>query len=163
MERLVYQGKHPGFENELEARLTVEAAYQFAESYPLSEITMIAPYRCQVDKIRALLDRDALSKALGDEISDKEWENFVHNRISTVDSFQGGESDAVIICYVRSSAAGSIGFVDDPNRINVAHTRCRREMLIIGDLEHLKKRCRNRIFHRMERAVERDGEIITSL
>ncbi|MBT4823358.1 MAG: hypothetical protein HON70_47080, partial [Lentisphaerae bacterium] len=85
---------------------------------------------------------------------------FLRSRISTVDSFQGGESDAVIICYVRSNADGRIGFVDDPNRVNVAHTRCRREMTVIGDFDCLRESTRNRIFKRMGRAFERDGEVI---
>ena len=98
--------------------------------------------------------------ALGESISEIDWETFKHKQISTVDSFQGGESDLVIICYVRSNESGGIGFVDDPQRINVAHTRCRSEMKIIGDLSCLKKQARNRIFKRMERAIQRDGEII---
>jgi len=64
----------------------------------------------------------------------------------------------VIISYVRSGGKG-IGFVDDPNRVNVTHTRCRREMIVIGDLEHLKHYAHNRIFARMERAFRRDGVI----
>ncbi|HOG51532.1 MAG TPA: AAA domain-containing protein, partial [Lentisphaeria bacterium] len=63
-----------------------------------------------------------------------------------------------IISYVRSGGK-SIGFVDDPNRVNVTHTRCRREMVVIGDLEHLKHYAQNRIFARMERAFRRDGVI----
>ena len=77
-----------------------------------------------------------------------------------MDSFQGGESDIVIICYVRSNENGGIGFIDNPNRINVAHTRCRREINIVGDLECLKRQARNNIFVRMERAFRRDGEVI---
>ncbi len=66
----------------------------------------------------------------------------------------------VIISYVRSNEGEGIGFIDNPNRINVAHTRCRREMHIVGDLECLKQQAGNKIFERMERAFRRDGEII---
>ena len=86
------------------------------------------------------------------------WRLFT--RIATVDSFQGGESDVVVICYVRSNKGKGIGFVDDANRINVAHTRARREMVIVGDIDCLKSQARNNIFHRMERACERDGELV---
>ena len=77
-----------------------------------------------------------------------------------MDSFQGAESDIVIICYVRSNKNEGIGFVDNPNRVNVAHTRCRREIVIIGDLEGLKQQARNNIFERMSRAFSRDGKLI---
>jgi hypothetical protein len=50
--------------------------------------------------------------------------------------------------------------VDNPNRINVAHTRCRRAITIIGDLECLKDQAKTDVFTRMERAFSRDGEII---
>lgn len=69
----------------------------------------------------------------------RQWEEFLDSRIATVDSFQGSESDAVIISYVRSNENHVIGFSDNPNRINVAHTRCRRELYVVGDLECLKR------------------------
>ena len=50
--------------------------------------------------------------------------------------------------------------MDNPNRVNVAHTRARREMVVIGDLEYLKKHARGDLFVRMERAFRRDGRII---
>jgi superfamily I DNA and/or RNA helicase len=96
----------------------------------------------------------------GKEITPKRWAAFVNSRIATVDSFQGAESDIVIICYVRSNDGDGIGFVDNPNRINVAHTRCRRELVIIGDLEGLKRQAKNNIFERMSRAFARDGELV---
>ena len=77
-----------------------------------------------------------------------------------MDSFQGGESEAVIISYVRSSERHGIGFTDNANRINVAYTRCRSELVIIGDLECLRNRGGNQLFAKLERAVERDGEIV---
>lgn len=46
----------------------------------------------------------------------------------------------MIISYVRSNENHVIGFSDNPNRINVAHTRCRKELYIVGDLECLKRR-----------------------
>ena len=90
----------------------------------------------------------------------KSWDNFLFSRIATVDSFQGNESDVVVTCYVRSNQGQGIGFVNAPNRINVAHTRCRREMIVIGDIECLKLQEDGNIFKRMERAIERDGQVI---
>ena len=160
-ERFVLEGKRPGIENPLEAKIAVRIFYELLQRYPFSEITIIAPYRRQVRLIRSNLSWNNLQRNGSVEIpSESDWKHFLHTRISTVDSFQGGESDAVIICYVRSNDDNGIGFVDAPNRINVAHTRCRREMIIIGDLECLKRQSGNTIFHRMERAIDRDGEII---
>ena len=66
-------------------------------------------------------DDNRLQQKFLNSISEKQWETFLFTRIATVDSFQGGESDIVIISYVRSPKEGGIGFVDDANRINVAH------------------------------------------
>ena len=160
-ERLVLERGKPGLENQTEAKVVCSVFYDLLERYPLPEITIISPYRRQVKLIRSLLRYDNASEYVGNSLpSASDWEDFLRSRIATVDSFQGGESDAVIICYVRSNEQGGIGFVDDPNRVNVAHTRCRREMMIIGDFECLKKQSKNSIFQRMERAVKRDGEIV---
>ncbi len=156
-EVLSFEGGRPGFENPAELTLTVKLFHEALERYPLDEISIIAPYRRQVRRLREQLSPDRPEKT-----TKAVWDTFLHTRIATVDSFQGGESDLVIISYVRSGG-GNIGFVDDPHRINVAHTRCRREMWIIGDLECLTRHAgnrNNRIFHRMERAIARDGEII---
>jgi len=159
-EMLVIEGCKPGLENRLEAALCCREVYAAMAQYPLMEITVIAPYRRQVALIRKILSAEIASGIIGRPVSDKEWENFLFTRIATVDSFQGGESDIVIISYVRSPKEGGIGFVDDANRINVAHTRCRREMVVVGDMERLKSGARNNIFVRMERAFQRDGQII---
>ena len=160
-ERLLLEGKRPGLENPLEATIAVNVFYDLLQAYPLNEITIIAPYRRQVRLIRSSLSSEKVANYRNRRsLTETEWARFLHTRISTVDSFQGGESDAVIICYVRSNESNGIGFVDDPNRINVAHTRCRREMIIIGDIQCLKNQSRNSIFQRLERAIDRDGEII---
>lgn len=158
-EKLIFEGCKPGLENLLEARLCCRTLYDAMSKYPLAEITLISPYRRQVKLIRDMLSREKTMTIIGKDIPPQLWETFLFTRIATVDSFQGGESDIVIISYVRSTQKGNIGFVDDANRINVAHTRCRREMIIIGDMESLKQNSRNHIFVRMERAFERDGEV----
>jgi GTPase SAR1 family protein len=159
-ERLVFEGSKPGLENQLEARVTAHVFYDLLQRFPLEEVTIIAPYKRQISLIRNILNRQVTQTILNRDLSEEDWETFLFTRIATVDSFQGGESDAIIICYVRSNDNRGIGFVDDPNRINVAHSRCRREMVIVGDLDCLKRQARNEIFTRMERCFERDGEII---
>lgn len=159
-EQLILEGNRPGLENRLEARLAVELLYRALAEFPLEEISVISPYRRQVRLIRDGLERQTIDGIVGREISDREWETLRYARIATVDSFQGGESDVVIISYVRSNDRGNTGFVDDPNRVNVTHTRSRREMHVIGDFAFLKAAAGTRIFTRMERAIFRDGEII---
>jgi len=156
-EKLILEGAKPGLENRLEAALCCEEVYQAMARYPLNEICVITPYRRQLRLIRDGLHRRQAETIIKRSINAREWENFLFTRIATVDSFQGSESDVVIISYVRSPEENGIGFVDDANRINVAHTRCRREMAVIGDLASLQANARNNIFQRMERAFVRDG------
>ncbi len=158
-ETIFLEGNKPGIENPCEAEICVKLIYEGLSKYELNQITVITPYRLQAKLIRKMLDKET-AKSLRPEMSDSDWDLFLQNRISTVDSFQGNESDFVIISYVRSNEGRGTGFVGDPNRINVAHTRCRKEMAIVGDIECLKQQSGGEIFRRMERAVRRDGEII---
>lgn len=79
-----------------------------------AEIAVIAPYLAQVRLLRERLPMDGLE-------------------IDTVDGFQGREKEAVIISLVRSNAQGEIGFLADTRRMNVALTRARRKLIVIGD------------------------------
>jgi ATP-dependent RNA/DNA helicase IGHMBP2 len=79
-----------------------------------SNIAVIAPYSAQVRLIRSRL-----------EVPDLE--------IDSVDGFQGREKEAVIISLVRSNREGEIGFLADTRRMNVAMTRARRKLLIVGN------------------------------
>jgi superfamily I DNA and/or RNA helicase len=78
------------------------------------DIAVIAPYSAQVRMLRGQLTIDGLE-------------------IDTVDGFQGREKEAVIISLVRSNAGGEIGFLGDTRRMNVALTRARRKLIVIGD------------------------------
>jgi hypothetical protein len=160
-EQLCFDGQKPSLSNKTEALICADIFYKAAAKYPLNEISIIAPYRKQVKLLREIISLAHLKKLAPEKnITDEQWRNFMSTRIATVDSFQGGESDVVIICYVRSNKDSGIGFIDNPNRINVAHTRCRREMHIVGDIECLKRQAHNKIFERLEKAFRRDGEII---
>ena len=76
-------------------------------------VGVVSPYSAQVSEIR---------RRLGKKYDDHD--NFkVHVR--SIDGFQGGEDDIVIISTVRSNQRGSIGFTSSPRRINVALTRAR--------------------------------------
>jgi superfamily I DNA and/or RNA helicase len=79
------------------------------------QVAVIAPYRAQVRLLR-----DLLADVPGLEID-------------SVDGFQGREKEAVVISLVRSNPEGEIGFLGDVRRTNVALTRARRKLLVIGD------------------------------
>ena len=152
-EQLRLEGFQPGYENYAEAVVCTSLMLSFIRQYPKEEVCLITPYRRQAKLIRTMM---RLNRP--EDVDEVEWEKFTHDRISTVDSFQGGESDVVIVSYVRSGEHG-IGFVNDANRVNVTHTRSRREMVVVGDLEHLTERSDNRMFTRMRRGFERDGVV----
>jgi superfamily I DNA and/or RNA helicase len=57
---------------------------------------------------------------------------------STIDSFQGRESDIIVFSTVRSNIEGDVGFLDDPRRLNVMWTRARLGLIIVGDSKTLR-------------------------
>lgn len=78
------------------------------------DIAVITPYAGQVRRLRELLPVPGLE-------------------IDSVDGFQGREKEAVVISLVRSNPAGEIGFLADVRRTNVALTRARRKLVVVGD------------------------------
>ena len=86
------------------------------------DIAVIAPYAAQVRWLRSNWER---GDAGGDGRGDLE--------IDTVDGFQGREKEAVVISCVRSNANGEIGFLADKRRMNVALTRAKRKLIVVGD------------------------------
>lgn len=86
------------------------------------DVAVISPYRAQVQLLRSLLKSRPTLKPLRRRIT-----------INTVDGFQGQERDIVIISLVRANAEGNIGFLSDLRRMNVAITRARLKLIIIGD------------------------------
>lgn len=93
-------------------------------------IGIIAGYRGQV----ALLKN---------EINLKEYESFATKDINTVDKFQGAERDVIIYDIVRSDNSNSmIGFLEDYRRINVAFSRAKKLLIIVGDSEYILKRAK---------------------
>ncbi len=85
----------------------------------IPSVAVIAPYREQVLKLQEELFSDTVFKQLFS--------------IDTIDSFQGQERDVVIISLVRSNERGEIGFLQDYRRMNVAMTRAKKCLIMIGD------------------------------
>lgn len=101
--------------NPQEAKWVVQQVQLLLDSgvHP-SQIAVIAPYAAQVRLLRNLLQVRELE-------------------VDTVDGFQGREKEAVIITLTRSNPEGEIGFLSDTRRTNVALTRARRWLRVIGD------------------------------
>lgn len=78
-------------------------------------LAIITPYRAQ-------------ARLIGDLLADVEG-----LEVDTIDAFQGREKEAVIVDLVRSNESGQIGFLNDTRRMNVALTRARRFLLVVGD------------------------------
>jgi ATP-dependent RNA/DNA helicase IGHMBP2 len=98
-----------------EAELAATQARALLAVLPEQQIAVITPYDGQVQKIRALLA----------DVPDLE--------VDTVDGFQGREKEAVVVSLVRSNDSGELGFCADIRRINVALTRARKKLIVIGD------------------------------
>ena len=87
---------------------------------PWPSIALISPYREQVQLMRSEVAADPLLSRL-DVV------------IHTIDGFQGQERDWVLISLVRDNPGGDIGFLRDYRRMNVAMTRARRQLVVVGD------------------------------
>ncbi|MFD2556404.1 AAA domain-containing protein [Sphingobacterium tabacisoli] len=86
----------------------------------LPTVGVITPYRGQANRLKGLL-------------SDIGGLPYVDLQVSTVDGFQGQEKDIIYISLVRSNTGGNIGFLSDVRRINVALTRAKKKLVVIGD------------------------------
>ncbi|MCQ2147729.1 MAG: AAA domain-containing protein [Bacteroidales bacterium] len=92
------------------------------------DVGIISPYKAQVQYIRQRVKSDPFFKPFRHLIS-----------INTVDGFQGQERDVIIISLVRANENGEIGFLRDLRRMNVAMTRARMKLIILGDASTLTK------------------------
>ena len=90
------------------------------------DVGIISPYRAQVQYLRRLIKKREFFKPYRSLIS-----------VNTVDGFQGQERDIIVISLVRSNEEGQIGFLRDLRRMNVAITRARMKLIILGDINTL--------------------------
>ncbi|MGB8217348.1 MAG: AAA domain-containing protein [Candidatus Methanoperedens sp.] len=82
--------------------------------------------------------------------------------VGTVDSFQGDENDVVIFDITRDNMQGAIGFMKDPNRLNVAVSRARRKLIVVGNRKNLGSHVRNQVFNKFLKAVSKNVVVIPS-
>jgi predicted DNA helicase len=98
-------------------RVALEVRRLLARGLAATGIGVITPYDAQVRVLRDLL-RDACEAGV---------------EISSVDGFQGREKEAIIVDLVRSNDRGDLGFLRDTRRMNVALTRAKRFLMVVGD------------------------------
>lgn len=125
-----FVGSSFGRINKDEARQTLEVLENYftkiGKQRVLDEridVGVISPYRAQVQYLRQLISRTAFFKPYRSLIT-----------VNTVDGFQGQERDVILISLVRSNDEGQIGFLRDLRRMNVAITRARMKLIILGDI-----------------------------
>ncbi|MCU7731069.1 ATP-binding protein [Actinoplanes sp. KI2] len=111
-----------GYSNKLEADIIVALLHELAGQY--RDWAIIVPYNAQkellLSRLPTVLD--------GCRVAD---------HVGSVDSFQGGERDLIIFGFTRSNRAGRIGFLRETRRFNVAITRAKRQLVLVGDLSTL--------------------------
>ena len=130
-----FVGESFGRINKAEAELTLNTLQHYFERIGKQRILderidvgIISPYRAQVQHLRRLLMKREFFKPFRRLIS-----------VNTVDGFQGQERDVIIISMVRANNDGQIGFLRDLRRMNVAITRARMKLIILGDKNTLTR------------------------
>ena len=140
--------------NAQEARLVIHTLRDYIEMISIPKIeseqidfAIITPYRGQARLIRRLLKLQHFFRRLRQRIT-----------VGTVDSFQGQERDVVLISLVRDNEKGSIGFLRDLRRMNVAITRARMKLIIVGNAHTLSH---HRFYRALAEHIRRHGDFIT--
>lgn len=130
-----FVGENFGRINKGEATLTLDSlqAYftKIGKQRILDEqidVGVISPYRAQVQYLRRLIMKREFFKPYRRLIT-----------VNTVDGFQGQERDIILISMVRANENGEIGFLRDLRRMNVAMTRARMKLIILGDVATLTR------------------------
>jgi ATP-dependent RNA/DNA helicase IGHMBP2 len=111
-------GEDPSTKNPAQAeRVAAELRRLLRRGLSPSQVAVITPYEAQARTLRGLLAAERLAGL----------------EIGTVDGFQGREKEAIVVDLVRSNEDRQIGFLSDTRRMNVALTRARRFLLVVGD------------------------------
>lgn len=128
-----FVGKSYGRVNRGEAKILIGRLRTFVEGIGIErfidekiDVGVISPYRLQVQLLRSMIASDVFFRPLRGQLT-----------VNTVDGFQGQERDVIILSMVRSNESGDIGFLRDLRRMNVAMTRARHKLIVVGDSETL--------------------------
>lgn len=137
-----FVGSSYGRINKTEASLTLQALHHYVERIGRHRLiaervdfSIISPYRAQVQYLRNLVRHDEMLRPLRKQIT-----------VNTVDAFQGQERDVVMVSLVRSNEQGQIGFLSDLRRMNVAITRARFKLIILGSKDTL---CQHKFYKKL--------------
>lgn len=137
-----FVGSSYGRINKTEASLTLQALHHYVERIGRHRLiaervdfAIISPYRAQVQYLRNLVRHDEMLCPLRKQIT-----------VNTVDAFQGQERDVVMVSLVRSNEQGQIGFLSDLRRMNVAITRARFKLIILGSKDTL---CQHKFYKKL--------------
>ena len=147
------QGRTMSLSNSQEARLVIHTLRDYIEMLSPQKVEservdfgIITPYRGQARLIRRLLKMQHYFRKLKRHIT-----------VGTVDGFQGQERDVIVISLVRDNAEGNIGFLRDLRRMNVAMTRARMKLIIVGNAQTLS---RHRFYRELAEHIKRSGDFI---
>lgn len=134
-----FVGEGYGRVNKAEAELTLQVLRDYIRRIGPDRMMderidfgIISPYRAQVQFLRRLLRHDEELRPFRQMMT-----------VNTVDGFQGQERDVVLISLVRANDKGQIGFLGDLRRMNVAMTRARMKLIILG---HAPTLCRHTFY-----------------
>eukprot|EP01080_Neovahlkampfia_damariscottae_P001754 gene1754-523_t len=105
--------------NKLQMEIVIDVFDEISKAFSRKDIGIISPYKSQVKAIKKVLNNEEIE-------------------IKSVDGFQGREKKFIIFSTVRSNNRGNVGFLSDWKRLNVAITRCKYGLVIIGDEQTLK-------------------------
>ena len=130
-----FVGESFGRINRAEAQLTLDTLEKYFTKIGKQRILderidvgVISPYRAQVQLLRRMIRKKEFFKPFRGLVS-----------VNTVDGFQGQERDIIVISLVRANADGQIGFLSDLRRMNVAITRARMKLIILGDVQTMTR------------------------
>ena len=133
--------------NPVEAELALQTLHNYIERigkdrilHERLDIGIISPYKGQVQLLRRMIRRNSWWKPLRHLIS-----------VNTVDGFQGQERDIILISMVRNNEQGQVGFLSDLRRMNVAITRARMKLIIIG---HSPTLCHHPFYKRLKHYID---------
>ena len=147
------ENRHKSLSNSEEARLVIHTLKDYIDMISPQKVEnehidfgIITPYRGQARLIRRLLKMQHYFRKLKRHIT-----------VGTVDGFQGQERDVIVISLVRDNADGNIGFLRDLRRMNVAITRARMKLIIIGNAETLSH---HRFYRALIRHIKEKGDFI---
>lgn len=148
-----FVGESYGRINKAEAQLTLEQLQRYIEKIGKErflderiDVGIISPYKAQVQYLRQMLRKEPFFKPYRPYLT-----------VNTVDGFQGQERDVILISLVRANEDGQIGFLSDLRRMNVAITRARMKLIILGNAATLTRHPFYRKLYAYIQGLEENG------